>query len=95
MGQLFLLFFAACNEAFPNFRAEYEAVLTRLATPQPITVADPLSNEPLDFALDRVLGLALVVLGNLFILQQFFYFIIGVTADVTHSNTGAFSFSRS
>ena len=44
---------AACNEAFPNFRAEYEAVLTRLATPQPITVADPLSNEPLDFALDR------------------------------------------
>ena len=43
----------ACNEAFPNFRAEYEAVLARLETPQPITVADPLSNEPLDFALDR------------------------------------------
>jgi len=44
---------AACNEAFPNFRAEYEAVLARLETPQPITVADPLSNEPLDFELDR------------------------------------------
>ena len=44
---------AACNEAFPNFRAEYEAVLARLATPQPVTVADPLSNEPLTFQLDR------------------------------------------
>ena len=28
-------------------------MLARLETPQPITVADPLSNEPLDFALDR------------------------------------------
>jgi pimeloyl-ACP methyl ester carboxylesterase len=28
-------------------------VLARLATPQAITVADPLSNEPLDFQLDR------------------------------------------
>ncbi len=44
---------AACNDAFPNFRAEYEAVLARLATPQPVTVADPLSNEPLAFQLDR------------------------------------------
>jgi len=44
---------AACNEAFPNFRAEYEAVLAQLATPQPVTVADPLSNEPLAFQLDR------------------------------------------
>ncbi len=44
---------AACNEAFPNFRAEYEAVLARLETPQRITVADPLSNKPLDFELDR------------------------------------------
>ena len=44
---------AACNEAFPNFRAEYEAVLARLETPQPVTVADPLSNKPLDFELDR------------------------------------------
>ncbi|HQF69716.1 MAG TPA: alpha/beta hydrolase [Promineifilum sp.] len=43
----------ACNEAFPNFRAEYEAVLARLATPQPVTVADPLSNKPLAFQLDR------------------------------------------
>ncbi len=44
---------AACNEAFPNFRAEYEAVLARLASPQPVTVADPLSNKPLEFQLDR------------------------------------------
>ena len=44
---------AACNEAFPNFRAEYEAVLARLETPQPTTVADPLSNKPLNFDLDR------------------------------------------
>ena len=44
---------ADCNEAFPNFRAEYEAVLAQLATPQPVTVADPLSNKPLEFQLDR------------------------------------------
>mgnify|MGYP000985960745 FL=1 len=44
---------AGCNEAFPNFRAEYEAVLAQLATPQPVTVADPLSNKPLEFQLDR------------------------------------------
>ncbi len=44
---------AACNEAFPSFRAEYEAVLARLETPQPFTVADPLNNKPLTFELDR------------------------------------------
>lgn len=44
---------ADCNEAFPNSRAEYEAVLAQLATPQPVTVADPLSNKPLEFQLDR------------------------------------------
>lgn len=44
---------AACNAAFPDVRAEYEALLTRLETPQPITVAHPLTNEPLEFTLTR------------------------------------------
>ena len=44
---------AACNAAFPNVRAEYEELLTRLETPQPITVPHPLTNEPLEFTLTR------------------------------------------
>lgn len=44
---------ADCHAAFPDFRAEYAAVLERLAEPRDITVADPLSNEPLEFPLTR------------------------------------------
>jgi pimeloyl-ACP methyl ester carboxylesterase len=55
----------ACNAAFPNFRAEYEAVLARLEEPQPIVVPDPLSNEPINFQLDRDL-LSQLVFNSLY-----------------------------
>lgn len=42
-----------CRAAFPDVRAEYDALLTRLEQPQPITVADPLTNEPIAFDLTR------------------------------------------
>ncbi|MBP6017424.1 MAG: alpha/beta hydrolase [Candidatus Promineofilum sp.] len=41
----------ACHAAFPDVRAEYEALLTRLEVPQSIAVANPLTNEPLEFRL--------------------------------------------
>ena len=44
---------AACRDAFPDVRAEYEDLLARLEQPQPITVAHPLTNEPLSFTMDR------------------------------------------
>ena len=44
---------AACNTAFPNLRAEYDELLARLETPQAITVAHPLTNEPLEFQMTR------------------------------------------
>lgn len=56
---------AACADAFPDFRAEYAAVLSRLEEPQPITVADPLSNEPIDFRLSRDL-LSQLVFNSLY-----------------------------
>jgi pimeloyl-ACP methyl ester carboxylesterase len=43
----------ACNSNFPDVRAEYEALLARLEEPQPIAIAHPLTNEPLDFQLTR------------------------------------------
>lgn len=42
-----------CQAAFPNVRAEYEALLAQLEQPQPITVAHPLTNEPLEFEMTR------------------------------------------
>jgi pimeloyl-ACP methyl ester carboxylesterase len=44
---------AACNAAFPNVRAEYGELLARLAEPQAIAIAHPLTNEPLEFQLTR------------------------------------------
>lgn len=44
---------APCAAAFPDLRAEYEALLARLEQPQPITVAHPLTNEPLEFEMSR------------------------------------------
>jgi pimeloyl-ACP methyl ester carboxylesterase len=43
----------ACNANFPNVRAEYEELLTRLAEPQAISIAHPLTNESLEFQLTR------------------------------------------
>lgn len=43
----------ACNTAFPNVRGEYDALLARLEQPQPISVAHPLTNEPLEFQMTR------------------------------------------
>ena len=43
----------ACHTAFPDVQAEYEALLTQLEQPQPITVAHPLTNEPLEFEMTR------------------------------------------
>lgn len=44
---------AACSDTFPDIRAEYETLLTRLEQPQPIAVPNPLTNEPLEFQLTR------------------------------------------
>ncbi len=44
---------AACSEAFPDVRAEYDALLARLDEERPITVIHPLTNEPLSFLMDR------------------------------------------
>ena len=44
---------AACHAAFPNVRAEYADLLTRLEEPQSISVAHPLTNEALEFRLTR------------------------------------------
>jgi pimeloyl-ACP methyl ester carboxylesterase len=43
----------ACRAAFPNVRAEYDALLARLETPQAIAVAHPFTNEPLEFQMTR------------------------------------------
>lgn len=43
----------ACQTAFPDVRTEYETLLTRLEQPQPIAVAHPLTNEPLEFEMTR------------------------------------------
>lgn len=43
----------ACQTAFPNVGAEYEALLARLEQPQPIAVAHPLTNESLEFEMTR------------------------------------------
>jgi pimeloyl-ACP methyl ester carboxylesterase len=43
----------ACGANFPNVRAEYEELLTRLEQPQAISLAHPLTNEPLEFQLTR------------------------------------------
>lgn len=43
----------ACAGAFPDVRAEYETLLARLEQPQPIAVAHPLTNEPLEFEMTR------------------------------------------
>lgn len=44
---------AACNEAFPDVRAEYEELLARLEQPRPIAIAHPLTNEALEFEMTR------------------------------------------
>lgn len=44
---------AACNAAFPNLAAQYQALLDRLAAPESIRVADPLTNEPIELDLTR------------------------------------------
>lgn len=43
----------ACAAAFPDLRADYQALLDRLDTPEPIRVADPLTNEPIELDLTR------------------------------------------
>lgn len=43
----------ACHAAFPNVRAEYEDLLARLEEPQSISIAHPLTNEPLEFQMTR------------------------------------------
>lgn len=43
----------ACQAGFPNVRAEYEELLARLEQPQAVSIAHPLTNEPLDFQLTR------------------------------------------
>lgn len=43
----------ACQSAFPDLPAEYEALLAGLEKPQPIAVAHPLTNEPLEFQMTR------------------------------------------
>ncbi len=40
-----------CRTAFPNLAEEYQTILDRLATAQPITVTNPLTNEPIDMQL--------------------------------------------
>jgi pimeloyl-ACP methyl ester carboxylesterase len=42
-----------CNASFPDVRAEYEELLARLEQPQLISVAHPLTNEPLEFQMTR------------------------------------------
>ena len=42
-----------CRAAFPDLRAEYDAVLAGLEQPQSVTVADPLTNEPIPFQMTR------------------------------------------
>ncbi len=44
---------AGCSAAFPNLRAEYDELLARLEQPRAISVAHPLTNEPLSFQMDR------------------------------------------
>jgi pimeloyl-ACP methyl ester carboxylesterase len=45
---------AACNQAFPHFREEFEAVLSRLgAKPVKVEVKDPKSGAMVPFTLDR------------------------------------------
>ena len=44
---------AACQTAFPDLRRDFNDLLARLETPQPITVADPLSGEPIALTLTR------------------------------------------
>lgn len=43
----------ACHAAFPDLRTEYQDLLSQLEEPQPISVAHPLTNEPLEFRLTR------------------------------------------
>lgn len=44
---------AGCATSFPNLGAEYDEILDRLEQPQAISIAHPLTNEPLAFQLDR------------------------------------------
>lgn len=39
----------ACHDRFPELRREYQELLTRLAQPELISVAHPLTNEPIEF----------------------------------------------
>lgn len=41
----------ACRTAFPDVQQEYQELLTRLDEPQSVTVANPLTNEPITFEL--------------------------------------------
>jgi pimeloyl-ACP methyl ester carboxylesterase len=43
----------SCRAAFPDVRSEYDDLLARLEQPQPVTVAHPLTNEPLEFEMTR------------------------------------------
>ena len=43
----------ACRAAFPDVAVEYQTILDRLATPQPIILAHPLTNEPIEMDLTR------------------------------------------
>jgi pimeloyl-ACP methyl ester carboxylesterase len=40
-----------CRTNFPDLRAEYEALLGRLEQPQPLSLPNPLNNEPIEFEL--------------------------------------------
>jgi pimeloyl-ACP methyl ester carboxylesterase len=43
----------ACHQQFPAVRREYSELLDRLEQPVAISVAHPLSNEPIDLTMDR------------------------------------------
>jgi pimeloyl-ACP methyl ester carboxylesterase len=43
----------ACQEQFPNLRAEFEGLLGQLAEPAEMEVIHPLTNEPIELTLER------------------------------------------
>lgn len=67
------LFFArceadqACASTFPDLRSEFEALLQRVdATPVQVTIAHPITGEPLDLEIDRRL-LSSIIFNTLYV----------------------------
>ncbi len=44
---------AGCAAAFPDLETGFDALLASLDLPRPVTIRDPLSNEPADLEMDR------------------------------------------